>query len=69
MYEHSINTQIWGTPTIIDIFFEYAVPKWMLWEWKHVDKQNDVFFLSNFIFYDSFSQTESMLTFDLNIFE
>jgi hypothetical protein len=41
----------------------------MLWEWTHVDEQNYVFFLSDFIFYDSFSQTESMLTFDLNIFE
>ncbi len=55
--------------TIIDIFFEYVVPKWMLWERTHVDEQNYVFFLSDFIFYDNFSQTESILTFDLNIFE
>ena len=41
----------------------------MLFEQTHVYEQIDVFLLSDFIFYDNFSQTESMLTFDLNIFE
>ena len=41
----------------------------MLWERTHVDEQVYVFLLSDFIICDNFSQTESMLTFDINIFE
>ena len=41
----------------------------MLLEQTHAYEQIYVFILSDFIFCDSFSQTESMLTFDINIFE
>ncbi len=42
----------------------------MLLEQPHVYEQMYVFLLSDYIFYDNFfPQTESMLTFDLNIFE
>ena len=49
------------------LFFKYDIPEWMLLEQTHVYEQ--IYVLSDFMFCDRFSQTESMLTFDLNIFE
>ena len=41
----------------------------MLLEQTHVYEQIYVIVLSNSIFYDSFFQTKSVLTFDLNVYE
>ena len=49
--------------------FLYDIPEWMLLEQTHIYEQIYVFLISDSICYDNFSQTESMLTFDLNIFE
>ena len=48
-------------------FLLYDVPEWMLLEQTQVYEQIYVFLLSDLIFCVSFSQTQSMLTFDLNI--
>ena len=50
-------------------FFGYDIPEWMLFEQTHVYEHIYVFLLSDSVICDSFSQTDSMLTFDLNIFE
>ena len=47
----------------------HVILEWMLLEQTHVYGHIFVFLLSDFIFYDNFSQVESMSTFDLKIFE
>ena len=67
---------LWWTLGIIAVvyffnvwhFFGYDIPEWMLLEQTHVYGHIFGFLLSNFIYCDIFSQTEPMLTFDLNIF-
>ena len=54
---------------MFDTFLKNDISEWMWLEQTHVYKQIYVFLLSDSIFYDSVSQTKSVLTFDLNIFE
>ena len=68
IYDGHLAYLPWSISSMIDICFECTVPKWMLLEQTHVYEQL-VFLVSNFILCDSFSQTESMLTFDLDIFK
>jgi hypothetical protein len=68
-YDGHLAYSPWSISSTIDIFFEYAVPKWMLLEQTHVYEHIFVFLSSDIFFVTNFSNQSLCWLFYLDIFD